>query len=158
MIFQFFNTLAKCLKFCFLFSSSEPKFFFSFFVHWFKPGYIEFYVIPFLSTSVSYLRTWRGGNHCCLWEHSQGKKQKCFSICTHNRNNSNAKNTLSKMYLPSAGLPVLLLFSSMCLISWALSLASLTLASHSRGLWVLTTPKTKSSCWQKTQACQAELT
>lgn len=62
------------------------------------------------------------------------------------------------MYLLSAELPVLLIFSSMSLISWALSRASLTLASHSRGLWVLATPKTKSSCWQKTQACQAVLT
>lgn len=52
--------------------------FFSFFVHWFKPGYIEFYVILFLSTSVSYLKTWRGGNHCCLWEHSQGKETEVF--------------------------------------------------------------------------------
>lgn len=63
----------------------------------------------------------------------------------------------AEMYLPSQGLPLLLLFSSMSLISRALSRASLTLASHSRGLWVLVTPKTKSSCWQKTHACQAEL-
>lgn len=61
------------------------------------------------------------------------------------------------MYLPLEGPPVLLVFSSMSLISWALSRASLTLASHSRGLWVLVAPKTKSSCWQKTKACQAEL-